>query len=82
MKREEKVRELRQETEMMLAAADARITWVLEYPHTSDWLKEALRTADGLDPIALQSDVEMLKHLVVTRSHAQIEAAMGSAHVD
>jgi hypothetical protein len=82
MKREEIVRELRQETEMMLAAADARIAWVLQHPHMSDWLKEALRTADGLDPIALQSDVEMLKHLVVTRCHAQIKAAMGSAHVD
>lgn len=82
MKREEKVRELRQEAEMALAAADARIAWVLQHPHMSDWLKEALRTADGLDPVALQSDVEMLKHLIVTRSHAQIEAAMGSAHVD
>ena len=82
MKREEKVRKLRQETEIMLAAADARIAWVLEHPHMSDWLKQALRTADGLDPIALQNDVEMLKHLVVTRTHAQIEAAMGSAHVD
>ena len=82
MKREEKVRKLRQETEIMLATADARIAWVLEHPHMSDWLKQALRTAAGLDPIALQNDVEMLKHLVVTKAHAQIEAAMGSAHVD
>ena len=57
MKQEEKVRELRQETEIMLAAADARIAWVLEHPHMSDWLKQALRTADGLDPIGLQNDV-------------------------
>ena len=82
MKREEKVRELRKETEIMLAAADARIAWVLEHPHMSEWLKQALRTANGLDPIALQNDVEMLKSLVVSRSHAQIEAAMGSVHVD
>lgn len=76
------MRELRQETEILLAEADAKIAWVLEHPHMSDWLKQALRTADGLDPIALQNDVEMLKHLVAIRSHAQIETAMGSAHVD
>ena len=76
------MRQLRQRTEIMLAVTDARIAWVLEHPHMSDWLKQALRTADGLDPIALRNDVEMLKHLVVARSQAQIEVAMGSAHVD
>ena len=76
------VRELRQVTEITLAAADAGIAWVLEHPHMSDWLKQALLTADRLNPIALQNDVEMLKHLVVARCHARIEAAMGSAHVD
>ena len=76
------MRELRQVTEITLAAADAEIAWVLEHPHMSDWLKQALLTADRLNPIALQNDVEMLKHLVVARSHARIEAAIGSAHVD
>lgn len=37
---------------------------VLEPPHTSDWLKKALRTADDLDPIELQNDAEMLRHLI------------------
>ena len=62
----------------MLAVADARITWVLNHPHMSDWLKQALRTANGLDPIGLQNDVEMLKHLIVPRSQARIEIAMTS----
>ena len=76
MKRKERVRELRQEPEIMLAVADARIAWVLAHPHVSDWLKQALRTADGLDPIALQNDIEMLKQLITPRSQARIEIAM------
>jgi len=82
MRREEKVRELRQEPEIMLAVADARIAWVLEHPHMSDWLKQALRSANGLDPIGLQNDVEMLRHLIVPRSQAQIEITMTSVFVD
>ena len=81
MNREERVREVRQEPEIMLAEADARIAWVLEHQHMSDWLKQALRTADRLDPIGLQNDVEMLRHLVLTRSQARIEIAMGPAHI-
>ena len=42
MSQEDKVRELAQDPETMLAAADARIAWVLQHPHMSDWLKEAL----------------------------------------
>ncbi len=82
MSREERVREVRQEPEIMLAVADARIAWVLAHPHMSDWLKQAIRTADGLDPIGLQNDVEMLRHLIVPRSQAQIEITMTSAFVD
>lgn len=64
MSRKERVRKSRQEPETKLALAEARIEWVLEPPHTSDWLKKALRTADDLDPIELQNDVEMLRHLI------------------
>ncbi len=81
MRREEKVRKLRQEPEAMLAVADARIAWVLDHPHMSDWLKQALRTADGLDPFGLQNDVEMLKHLILPRSQALIEIAMSPVHL-
>ena len=79
MKQEERVQELRQEPEIKLAVVDARISWVLEHPHMSDWLKQALRTADGLDPIDLQNDIEMLKYLVMTRSQARIELATSPA---
>ena len=81
MNREEKVQELKQEPEIMLAAAEARIAWVLEHPHMSDWLKQALRTADGRDPTALHNDVEMLKHLIMARSQALIEIAMSPVRV-
>ena len=73
------MRELGQQPEMVLAVADTRISWVLEHPHMSDWLKQALRTADGLDPIGLQNDVEMLKYLVMTHSQARIAIAMSPA---
>lgn len=67
------------EPEALLAIAQARISWVLDHPHMSDWLKQALRSADDTDPIALQNDVEMLRHLIVPRSQAQIEIAITSA---
>lgn len=76
------MQEFRREHENMLSIADARISWVLEHPHMSDWLKQALRTADGLDPIALQNDVELLRHLIVPRSQAQIEIAMCQRQFD
>ncbi|GHH25177.1 hypothetical protein GCM10008023_38160 [Sphingomonas glacialis] len=82
MSREERMREVRREPEIMLAVADARIAWVLEHPHMSDWLKQALRTADGLDPIGLQNDIEMLRHLIVPRAQAQIEITMTSLFVE
>jgi hypothetical protein len=82
MKQEETVRDLRPEPEVILALMDARIAWVLDHPHTSDWLKQTLRTADGLDPITLQNDVEMLKHLIVPRSQAQIEIVIASVFVE
>ena len=63
----------------MLAVANARIAWVLEHPHMSAWLKQALQTAVELDPIALQNDVEMLKHLIVKQSQARIEVALSTA---
>jgi len=63
---------LRQEPEMMLAVAEARIAWVLDHPHMSDWLKQALRLADSLDPIALQNDVEILKHTLIPHAQARI----------
>lgn len=70
---------VRQEPETALAIANARIDWALKHPHLSDWLKEALRSATGLDPIAIQNDVEMLRHLISLRATAEIEITMNHA---
>ena len=65
-----------QEPEALLAIAEAHISWVLDHPHMSEWLKHALRTAEGSDPTDLWNDVEMLRHLIVPRSQAKIEIAL------
>lgn len=70
---------VRQEPETTLAIAEARIEWALHHPHLSDWLKAALRSAKGLDPIAIQNDVEMLRHLIGMRASAEIEITMNHA---
>lgn len=68
-----------QEPEVALAIAEARIDWALNHPQTSDWLKAALLAAQGLDPVAIQNDVEMLRHLIAQRATAEIEIAMSRA---
>ena len=55
---------------IICAACDAQIAWVLAHPHMSDWLKQALCAANGRDPIELQNDMEILRHLVVPRALA------------
>jgi len=70
------------EPEALLAIAEARVAWVLAHPHISAWLKQALRSAQDVDPIALQNDVEMLRHLVALRSQAQVEMAAASSLVE
>lgn len=67
------------ELETQLANAQARIAWVIDHPDTSDWLRQALRSAEGGDPIALRNDVEMLRCLIDGRSQAQVEMAIASA---
>ncbi|MBY0306372.1 MAG: hypothetical protein K2W86_14630 [Sphingomonas sp.] len=69
----------RQEPEIALAAAEARIAWILDHPHMSDWLKTVLRSTEGCDPIALQNDLDMLRHLIMPRVAAQIEIQVSSA---
>jgi hypothetical protein len=59
--------------ETPVADADARIAWVLDHPHVSDWLKHAIRTSEGLDPITLQNEIEILRQLIRFRAHAQSE---------
>lgn len=61
-----------------IAEAETRIAWVLNHPDMSDWLKQALRTAVDVDPVGLQNDVELLRHLVTPRALAQIEMALST----
>lgn len=82
MKRERRADASRHEPEIMLAVAEARIAWVIDHQHMSEWLKLALRSADGLDPIVLKNDLEMLCHLVMRRAHAQVEIVNRSAIVN
>ena len=69
----------RQEPEILRSLANARIEWVLNHPHMSDWLKAALRSANGLDPVAIQNDIEMLKHLITLRANAEVEIVLSIA---
>ena len=73
---------VRAEPELMLAVAQARIAWVLDHPHTSAWVKHALRAAEGADPVTLQNDVEMIRHLLLPRCQAQIDLAVAPALVE
>lgn len=69
----------RQEPEVLRSVANARIDWVLNHPHMSDWLKAALRSARDLDPIAVQNDIEMLRNLFALRTSAEVELMLSRA---
>lgn len=62
-----------QHPDTLLCVADARIAWVLDHPQMSEWLKQAVRTSDGLDPVALLNDVEVLSQLIRFRANIQVE---------
>jgi hypothetical protein len=70
-----------QELDAMLAVADARIAWVLDHPQMSGWIKQAIRSADGLDPVSLQNDVEILRELITSRAQLQIEIELASTQL-
>ena len=65
------------ETEASLAAADARIGWVLDNPATSSWLRQALRAALEDQPVAAGNDVEVLRLLLQTRADAWVREQLG-----
>lgn len=73
---------LRPEPEIVLAAANARIAWVLNNPRMSDWLKQALRKAENADPIVLMNDLEILRQLLASRAQAQVEIEVGARMSD
>lgn len=70
---------MRPEPETSLAIAEYRISWVLDHPHMSDWLKASLRSARALDPVDAQNDIEMLRHLILPWAAAQIELTLRGA---
>ena len=62
--------------EIDLISAEQRIHRALAHPAFSEWLKDALRSALGRDPLALANDVELLGHLLRpwTEAHLVREA--------
>ena len=71
----------RPEPEFLRSLANARINWVLNHPHMSDWLKAALRSATELDPVAVQNDIEMLRHLFALRASAEVALTLSRTSI-
>lgn len=72
----------RQEPEILRSIAQARIAWVLNHPHMSDWLKSALRAATQRDPTDVQNDIEILRHLFASCADAEVALALSRATID
>lgn len=58
-----------------LACVDQQLSWVLENPAMSEWLKSALKSALDEDPISLVNDLEILTHLLGMRAKALAQNA-------
>ena len=67
---------MQHEPETLLAMTHARIAGLLASPQASDWLKTALRAADGHDPIRLQNEIEILRHLIAPLARSYGTVAM------
>jgi len=73
---------VQQEPEIAVSVASARIAWVLAHPHMSEWLKAALRSALTVDPVVLQNDVEMLRHLLDGWAFARVQLSLSPTTAD
>ena len=64
-----------------LIGAERRIHGALAHPAISEWLKDALRSAIGRDPLALAHDLELHGHLLRpwTEAHIARDACAGRA---
>ena len=58
-----------------LRTNEDRITWVLDHPRMSLWLKTALKSALERNPIALLNDLEILNQLLQEYCLERIKAA-------
>jgi hypothetical protein len=57
-----------------LREAEERMAWIEGHPAFSAWLKDALASARGRDPVAVMNDLEILWHLLRGWATASIEA--------
>ena len=55
---------------------DDHITWLLDHPGSSDWLKATLRSGRECDPIILSNDLQLLSFVLGRRAEAQIRAVL------
>ena len=67
---------MKHEPETVIAITNARIRYLLNSPNVSDWLKTALRAADGHDPITLQNEIEILRHVIAPVLRSDNDTAM------
>jgi hypothetical protein len=68
--------DVKHEPETVIAISHSRIRQLLESPNVSDWLKAALRAADGHDPVKLQNEIEILRHVIAPMARTDPEVAM------
>ena len=61
----------------ILAMVEGRITWVLDHPGMSRWLKDALRSARGREPLDVLDDLEILNSALCPRAEAELERRLG-----
>jgi hypothetical protein len=58
---------------------EERIAWILANPRSSAWLKQALESANGRDPVAVLNDLEILNLLLRKKAEASIQNALSSS---
>lgn len=64
-----------QETEIVAGwSIDEKISFVLNHPGMSNWLKHALREALPRDPVSILNDLEILNLILRERSRTTAEA--------
>lgn len=56
----------------LLRTNQERIEWVLDHPHFSPWLKQALHAARDGDPLDVLSELDVLVFLLRTECEARL----------
>ena len=63
-------------TENGMTDSTKKKDWILSRPSMSPWLKNALTTAWDRDPVDVLNDLEILNHMLRTRSDRRIRLAL------